>query len=158
MWRYFLIISLLLSMCVSAQPPVKTTPTYPTISSTGIELRTFEPPRIYDSWWNDVEQCTGLAISQEKRKSVIFRYIAVDGFRLDGAPDMSYDEAGNLVPSIFIGMTISKSNSIIVVLAGVLEPMLVKHEMLHYVLWSNNIIARHPDANGYYQRCGLVRN
>jgi hypothetical protein len=115
------------------------------VSVTGTSLGRYEGiitiPAIYQQWWKEAMECTGLKIPMSQTTGVWFSY--VNGRSFSFPDDTLY----------YIGYTFAKSRHIMLVLSGVYDAHLVKHEMTHYLMYQSGMPAGgHPPQ--YFDKCG----
>jgi hypothetical protein len=101
-----------------------------------IRVQQYAPPAEYAEWWAAVEKCSGLTASAEG-----WSWIAVpgDGFLVKGRGP-------------FPGYAAVEDHNFLVLRKYVFNESLVKHEMLHAVLWMNGRGDGHPEE---FNTCGL---
>lgn len=104
-----------------------------------VTVRPFHTPEIYARWWKEIMKCTGLYINTEHRKSVRWIYVKADAFIFNGYY-MPFD-----------GYSLVRDNQLLIVWNGVTNEKLVKHEMIHFLMYHNGIEAGHPDK--YFVKC-----
>jgi hypothetical protein len=98
-----------------------------------VSVRPYNPPEIYAKWWQEIMQCTGLHINKKHRESVRWMYVRADGFVING------------IPIVYDGYSFVRDNQLMVVFFGVTNEKLVKHEMIHFLMYHNALKAGHPD-------------
>lgn len=102
------------------------------------------PPPFYDMLWQDAMRCTGLRIPRAQTKEVHWFYVVADAFTL-------WDDH----KTGFSGYTFFAVDQIVLILNGIDDHRLIKHEMVHYLMWRNGERAGHPD--NYFKKCNLIR-
>lgn len=103
-----------------------------------------ERPEIYHRWWKEIQKCTKLTATDETFKKTKFVMIrTLTGFVINGKPDNN----------LFIGYTIPWSNEILLAEPFTSSEKVVKHEMVHLLLWHNGKPAGH-DIN-YFDKCKI---
>jgi hypothetical protein len=103
------------------------------------DVTDYDQPPFYDKWWEEISQCSNLPISVEDRHKVHFKAISGDQFTIGSEK------------AAFWGFTQYWSNTIYVVLPKLSWEPLIKHEMLHYLMWVNGLPVNHnPEI---YSRC-----
>jgi hypothetical protein len=104
------------------------------------------PPTVYSQWWLDVMRCSGLTMPAEARASVKYYWVlGHNGFAISWIPASR---------GRFDGYSEVWSNRMYLNLDGATNPNLVKHEMLHFLMYHNGITAGHPKRL-FVDRCGL---
>jgi hypothetical protein len=103
----------------------------------------FDPPAAYEEWWQEIMSCSHLPVSKVVRDKVKWNFVSIP-FRLRG-----YERVGE----IYVGYTMAWKNEIYVIFDGITDPHLVKHEMLHYLMYQNGLAAGHPDS--LFDKCGV---
>jgi hypothetical protein len=103
----------------------------------------FETPEVYESWWQEIMACTNLHVTKHTRDKVKWMYVSYP-FRLKGSED---------IPELYIGYTMSFKNQIWVVFDGISNSRLVKHEMLHFLMYHNGLTPGHPEA--LFNKCNV---
>lgn len=101
-----------------------------------IRVQLYPAPPEYTKWWAAVERCSGLTASMEG-----WNWIAVpgDGFLVKGRGP-------------FPGYAAVEDHNFLVLRKYIFNESLVKHEMLHAVLWMNGRGDGHPVE---FDLCGL---
>lgn len=96
----------------------------------------YAPPQMYSRWWDEVQACSGLSGNLEG-----WSWIAVpgDGFLVKGNGP-------------FPGYAAVEDNNILVLVKYVWNDQLVKHEMLHALIWIARKEIGHPAE---FDTCGL---
>jgi len=104
----------------------------PVIDTISLQLRSmnpYNPPTIYSKWWIETQRCAKRYVSRAQYNRVTWRYVMADAFVVrEGDPKAR-----------FVGITSPWHNTITVVLHHVLTERVIKHEMLHFVLYHNGI-------------------
>lgn len=98
-----------------------------------VSVRPYTPPAIYAKWWAEISACVKLPISRATTKSVRYLYVKGDAFVING------------VPMAFDGYSFIRDNQMMVIYNGVVSEGLIKHEMIHFLMYHNGIEAGHPD-------------
>jgi hypothetical protein len=99
----------------------------------------YKPPHIYERWWIEISRCTGLPITKASREAVKFKYVMADGIMFPN------------VPMVFVGYAALWENVIYVTFDNVSNVKVVKHEMIHMLMWHNGLGAGHPPK--FFKRC-----
>jgi hypothetical protein len=106
-------------------------------------IRDFSPPPFYEKLWREAMVCTGLHITEQQIKKVKWTFVTAESFSVAGSQMK------------FIGYTFVWDSRIILVIDGIDDSRLIKHEMVHYLMWQNGEKADHPPK--YYVKCNLLR-
>jgi hypothetical protein len=97
---------------------------------------------IYKTWWNEVKLCSNLTSVSD----IYFNRLKWFSVNSDGFMAMGHGP--------FIGYTYAWDDEIWIIKIGMYSERLVKHEMLHYLLWNSNIkTGDHPIE---FNNCKLI--
>jgi hypothetical protein len=106
------------------------------------------PPMIYDKWWKEIMQCSGLTVPNSLTQNVeFFSVLGKYGFMIEG---LDYSNG------FFGGYTMAWKQQIYLAVDEVLDKKVVKHEMLHFLLYNYGNSENHP-ALYFKQKCKLSR-
>ena len=102
----------------------------------------YSPPSVYFKWWKEVRVCTNTKDVPEKRfYDLKWAHVRADGFLASGRGP-------------YIGYTYAWLNEIWIIDDRVLDKQVVKHEMLHFLLWNQGkVAADHPPI---FFKCNLM--
>ena len=82
----------------------------------------YEKPDQYYEWWREVAECSGYEVTEAELDSIEFWHVNASTFPAKGI-------------SGFIGYAYVEYNQIFVVRAYKNDKKVIKHEMLHFILW-----------------------
>jgi len=82
----------------------------------------YEKPDQYYEWWQEVAQCSGYEVTEAELDSIDFWHVNAPSFIAKGIPG-------------FTGYAYVKLNEIYVIRALKNDKEVIKHEMLHFILW-----------------------
>jgi hypothetical protein len=114
--------------------------TWPHVEHTDPLVTPFDAPWQYRQWWAEDEKCSGLKGDFDHWN---FAAVNASAFRVNHS-DM-----------LFIGYTWSDTHTIYLVAPFKMNPLLVKHEMIHALMDENNMPAGHPDSL-FNRKCGRL--
>lgn len=107
------------------------------------EILQYNAPQIYRNWWNEVKSCSGISGVPDSSFNAL-KWVSVDS---DGFMAMGSGP--------YIGYTYAWDKEIWVLNRYKLNELLIKHELLHYLLWESG------DRNGTHQiefiTCNLIK-
>lgn len=107
-----------------------------------IAVRQVPPAPLYDRLWWTVQVCSGLTITEAERAE----------WTISAAPGDGFFPPGGRTPAV--GYTAVERHNIVVLEKFVVREQLLKHEMLHAIIWENFHIVGHPME--YFEPCGLL--
>lgn len=113
-------------------------PSFPKVSA-------YRQPLVYKKWWKEIEACTKLPIPDEREDVVQFFYVDADEF----------DYSTLKLP--LVGYTAAPLQQIYIVSNSIEDPSVVKHEMLHYLMFEYGINTDHPKEL-FRAECGVHGN
>lgn len=145
MKKILLIVALLLMTMNAKLLSQTTTDTTKIINlgTVGVQLvDEYKPPFIYQVWWNEVKQCGELqSIPDEYFSHLRWHYVTADAFK-------AFDDGP------FLGLTYPILDNIWIASPYLLSSPVIKHEMLHYLLWqSGRFSSSHPIE---FFKCNLM--
>lgn len=116
-----------------------------------LQVVAYKAPNAYREWWNEIAKCEGLTFPPFNPLQGIpdgptadnWMYVAadVDAFMVEG-------------DGPFIGYTFVKTHQIWVLAKYANNQTLVKHEMIHALMYHHGMQAGHPAK--YFNKCGVV--
>jgi len=95
-------------------------------------FQTYHPPAIYKTWWKEIEKCTNLPISDASENAIKFYYVDAHSFYFD---NLSIQ---------FVGYTFAPTHRIYIVYRDITNPRIVKHEMIHVLMYEHGLPEGHP--------------
>lgn len=104
---------------------------------------TYVAPAFYRKLWKQAMECTDLWIPMSQTEKVQWNYVVADAFTM-------WDNSAT-----YAGYTLRADDRIILIYDGIDDARLIKHEMVHYLMWIRGEQASHPDK--YFKKCGLLR-
>lgn len=152
MLRNLLFCGLLALASASAQNPVITQiipsdtirldPTLPMVSE-------FKQPKIYNRWLKTLTECEGVPMPpQEELDRLQFLVVNSELFKTDSASSLYYG-----------GVAFSRHHLIILALPYINDSSVVKHELMHFVLWYDygDKYTHNPymHSDEYFTKCSL---
>jgi len=147
--KYFIICLLLLGTACSRPTPDKivfhnmmakfpNSPFKESVYVAGIpyikDIDSYETPLIYNKWWGEVEGCTGLYIPDTEKNKIKFYYIRAEAFYFNI----------DTTKTLFDGYTFPMYNKIYVIKGDMLSEKVIKHEMVHILMYHNGDDRDHP--------------
>ena len=104
----------------------------------------YQSPLIYKNWWKEVKECSGVSSVSDSLFNSL-KWISVDS---DGFMAMGHGP--------YMGYTYAWDNEIWVLERYKTDERLVKHEMLHYLLWNSTPrVLGHPIE---FITCNLMKS
>lgn len=104
----------------------------------------YDPPAEYAAWWTEIQDCTGL---HSARRVTDFAWIAVPA----GAFVLTY-QGKKTYP--VIGWAAVEKGNVLVLAKYVHNERLVKHEMVHHLMWEHEQPVGHPAE--YFDKCEVA--
>lgn len=104
--------------------------------------REYRQKKIYETWWREIAECEGLELPGS--------YKQVRFFHVNGRAFMPAE-----YPVWLDGLTYPKIGRIYVATPYIFSEALVKHEMLHWILWAlgYRLTDQHPVE--MFEKCGI---
>lgn len=96
-------------------------------------------PAIYNKWWKEIQDCAGVKGMKLKK---------IHWFEVHSVfycPIVRY----------CLGWWKAKGQEIFILQNLVREESLIKHEMLHEILWAKDIDRKFMNHNEFFKKCGL---
>jgi hypothetical protein len=109
----------------------------------------------YDRWWHEIAECEGLWLPIDYMRVRYFQVNAVHFYDKDH-PSLFRGIDGVTYVNWAVGTSYLAEGAMFIALPNREEPYVVKHEMLHFLLYWNGIPPgkdQHPAP--YYTQCGM---
>jgi hypothetical protein len=108
----------------------------------------YNVPEVYEQWWHEIADCEGFSLPPEHS---LIRFYAVNAPLFLPVSMLGYASQGIHL----LALTDPIKREIYLGLSYVLREELVKHEMLHVILWEHGyrLGERHPPE--FFEKCGI---
>ena len=101
----------------------------------------------YELWWKQVADCAGVVLPENRSKSVQFYFVNA----VDFAPLPS-----DKPPRMVVGVAYAASEQIYVSVFRIRSERIIKHEMIHQLLYWWGEPTWDDDARQEFKRCGVT--
>lgn len=134
-------IIFVMSACATAQTM------YTATDNTGspVQLYTYRAPAVYEVWWQEIAACEQLPLPADH---IEVKWVLV--------PARPFYFAEDSTKNGYDAVILTPDPRVYVTQAGILNRLLIEHEMEHYLLFKKfgrRFVGKHPQP--YYSNCGL---
>lgn len=144
-----LLLAIGCSGCVSQIKPIPQPQTFP--AGTNVYdnpvVAEYKAPDIYEKWWQELQECEQMSISRPAQDRIHYYYVMGEYFHMDYFH--TYRDTSQIIGFANIWL-----DRLYVIKDGVTREGLVKHEMLHFLMWHNGWQVGHPRE--LFDKCGVT--